>query len=91
MGKIAKTTTAQVATQSFVRKEAKKLEENLKEDLKEEMRKNHDEVMEKLDWLVGSIKKFGEEHTVLSCRVAEYSDQLEDHEKRIAKMEQTAH
>lgn len=64
----------------------KKLEEKA-DVLREEMKKLHNQVMEKLDSIVGMFKKFDEEHTILTYRVSEHSDKLENHEERIGKLE----
>lgn len=71
-----------------------------KEGLRNEIKKNHNElsqkigslhneVMGKLDSIAGSFKKFDEEQTVLSYRVSKHTNQLENHEKRIRKIEKT--
>jgi len=91
------------ATKTFVKKtveEAKieltgKIEETRTEltgkieNLQKEMGAKHNEVMDKLDSIAGSIKKFDEEQTALSYRVSEHTDQLENHEKKIKKIEKT--
>ncbi len=51
------------------------------------MRTEHNEVMDKFDSIASSIKKFDEEETALSYRVSKHTDQLENHEKRIKKIE----
>lgn len=80
------------ATETFVKKtvEEAKIELNGKiENLQKEMGIKHNEVMNKLDSIAGSIKKFDEEETTLAYRVSEHTDQLENHKKRIKKIEKT--
>ncbi len=63
--------------------------ENLHESLQKEINVKHNEVMNKLDSIAGSINKFDEEQTALTYRVSEHTDQLESHKKRIKKIEKT--
>lgn len=46
-----------------------------------------DEFYEKMDEVMGELKAIREEQTVFSAKVADQSDQLEDHEVRITKLE----
>ena len=48
-----------------------------------------DKIMRLLDWLVGQYKKFDQEHVVLSEQSRRMTDQLENHETRIASLEKT--
>jgi len=78
------------ANETFVKKtvEDARIELNGKiENLQKEIGIKHNEVMNKLDSIAGSIEKFDEEQTALSYRVSEHTDQLENHEKRIKKIE----
>jgi len=78
------------ANETFVKKtvEDARTELNGKiENLQKEIGIKHNEVMNKLDSIAGSIEKFDEEQTALSYRVSEHTDQLENHEKRIKKIE----
>jgi len=50
------------ANETFV----KKTVEDAVDSLHQEMKENHNEVMEKLDSIAGSIEKFDEEQTALS-------------------------
>lgn len=84
-----------LATKTFVKEVVEKTEgklrqeiESSKEELRNEIKKNHNEVMNKLDSIAGSVNKFDEEQTALSYRVSEHTDQLEDHEERIKKVEE---
>jgi|GEM_PF-3420593 len=61
--------------------------EKTKQQLEEKIKLNHDEIIEKLDSISGMIKKFDEEHTLASYRISEHSDELEDHELRVGKLE----
>ena len=79
--------TNEPATELFVKEIVERTEgklrqeiENSKEELGNEIKKGHNEVM----------KKFDEEQITLSYRVSEHTDQLENHEKRIKKIEETA-
>ncbi len=49
-----------------------------------------DELFTKIDKLVSSLKPTREEQTVISGKLSEHSDMLEDHESRIAKLEQVS-
>jgi len=75
------------ANETFVKKTVEDAVDNLHQEMKQEMKENHNEVMNKLDSIAGSIEKFDEEQTALSYRVSEHTDQLENHEKRIKKIE----
>lgn len=79
-----------LATKTFVKKTVEEATDNLRNELTKKMGGYHNEVMKKLDSIAGSIKKFDEEQTALSYRVSEHTDQLENHEKRIKKVEKTA-
>lgn len=57
----------------------------LKQHLKQEL----DKVMAKLDSIAKMLKDMYEEQTVASHQIAEHSDQLENHEGRIKKLETT--
>ena len=95
--------TNDLATKTFVKEVVEKTEEKLRQEIKgtegklrqelgalqTTVKKNHEEVIERLDSIAGSIKKFDEEQTILSYRVSEHTDQLENHEKRIKKIEET--
>jgi hypothetical protein len=52
---------------------------------KEEERYNN--LMDKLDWLVGSYSKFDEEHIVLSEHSNRNTDELEELRNRVSKLE----
>jgi len=82
--------TTDLATKKFVKKVVQKTEDGLRREIKglhDKMRKNHGEVMEKLDTIASSIQKFDQEQTALSYRVSEHTDQLENQEGRIKKIE----
>ena len=57
------------------------------EKVEDDSAKRHNDVMDKLDSIAGDFRKFDEEHTTLSYRVSEHSDGLEDHDKRLRKLE----
>lgn len=77
--------TNDLATKEFVKET---VDEAVK-DLSGEMKKNQEVVLERLDSIMDSIKKFDEEETGLAYRVSEHSDQLEDHEDRLKRIEKT--
>ena len=91
--------TNEPASELFVKEIVEKTEGKLRQEISElrnetgelrtEINKNHNKVMKKLDSIAGSIKKFDEEQITLSYRVSEHTDQLENHEKRIKKIEET--
>ena len=76
-----------VATKSFVKEVVEEAVEDVKQGLRKEMKTYHEKTIEKLDSIMGEFKKFDEEHTLLSYRVSEHSDQLEEHEGRLKKLE----
>lgn len=76
-----------IATKPFVKRVIDEAVEDAKLGLRQEIKKNHEETMEKLDSIMGEFKKFDEEHTLLSYRFSEHSDQLENHEGRLKKIE----
>lgn len=74
-----------LATKKFV----KDTVDGAVKDLRGEIKKNQEVVLERLDSIMDSIKKFDEEETGLAYRVSEHSDQLEDHEDRLKHIEKT--
>lgn len=67
------------------------IEEKLEEKLNEKLKflPTKDEFYEKMDEVMGKLKAIREEHEVLGGKSSEHSDQLEDHEKRILKLEKS--
>lgn len=49
-----------------------------------------DELFTKIDKLVSNLKPTREEQTVMTGRQSEHTDTVEDHEKRISKLEQAS-
>jgi hypothetical protein len=47
--------------------------------------RRYDKIMNSLDWLVGAYKKFDEEHTILSGRVSDHTDRIEELERSVFK------
>jgi hypothetical protein len=60
----------------------------------EEFRKKfdifQDHINRTLDWIVKKLEKYDQEYTIMSARYPEITDQLEDHETRIASLEKKA-
>ncbi len=69
------------------RKLEEKLEQKLEEKLEEKLRAFRNEIFEKIDAFFSLYRKVDEEQTLLSGRVSEHTDQLEDHEQRISILE----
>lgn len=53
------------------------------EHFDEVIKEKFDQVMEKLDWLIGKYKAHDEEHTLLNGRVSDHSDRLEIIEEKL--------
>lgn len=64
------------------------IEEKLEEKIKHLPTK--DELYEKLDGLMGELKAMREATELITGRVSVHSDQLENHEGRISKLEQSS-
>lgn len=64
-----------------------RLNESMDNKLDSKIGQLRSDIFEKLDEISGDIKTFQEEHTVLSMHSSEHYDKLEDHEKRITKLE----
>lgn len=67
-----------VFTQKMFEQLLEELRMRIREDLKSEVHK----LDGKLDWLIGEYKKLDEENTLLSGRVADHDERIEDLEKR---------
>jgi predicted nuclease with TOPRIM domain len=48
------------------------------------------EFFSKMDEVMGELKAIREEHVLMSGKVADNTDQLEDHDKRLTKIEKHA-
>lgn len=70
----------------------KKLEEKLEEKFNERMKflPTKDEFYTRMDEVMGELKAIREEQALITGRVSTHSDQLENHETRISKLEQTS-
>lgn len=93
--------TNDIATKKFVKEELEevkgwvgiRLEQNteeLKEWVDTVFAKYKDETMIKLDEIVAMLQKDDQERTILSYQVSEHTNQLENHKKRIEKLEKTS-
>jgi hypothetical protein len=93
-----------VATEAFVKKEIETLhiemderfsivdeKLNIVDERLIKMDEKFDKMMNNLDWLVGSYKKFGEEHTTLSQHNSDNTDEIEELKERVAKLEKLVH
>lgn len=47
-----------------------------------------DQVLSRLDWLIGRYKKFEDEHSILTGRYSDVQVRLDSHDKRIGILEQ---
>lgn len=56
-------------------------------DFKREMMDFKDHMYKTLDFLVGSYKKFDEEHSILTTRYSTIGKTIDNHEKRISLLE----
>lgn len=66
------------------------LEEKLskvKSELRNELRVYHDEIMTKLDEIVGELQTMREENTIGAYQTPEIRNQVEDHERRLKRLE----
>ena len=63
--------------------------EEIKEWVDTVFAKYKDETMTKLDEIADMLQKDDQERTILSYQVSEHTDQLEDHGRRIKKLEKT--
>lgn len=52
-------------------------------DLEEKLAKKYDNIMVKMDWLIGEYKKHDEEHVLLNNRLSNHNDRLEKIEEKI--------
>ncbi len=69
-----------VFTQKMFEQLLEELRARIREDLKSELHK----LDGKLDWIIGEYKKLDEEHTLLSGRMADHDERIEDLEKKSA-------
>lgn len=60
----------------------KKIDDTV-QTVRNEARQYHDSLMTKLDFIVGRIKKFDEEHDILTYRQSNHSDRIEKLETRV--------
>ena len=67
-----------VFTQKMFEQLLGELRMRIREDLKSEIHK----LDGKLDWLIGEYKKLDEEHTLLSGRIADHGERIEELEKK---------
>lgn len=61
--------------------------DSLRHELKDEIVKFKDQILTRLDEVMGELKTSREEQTVISGRTYENVEALEDHETRIEKLE----
>lgn len=67
-----------VFTQKMFEQLLQELRTRIHEDLKSELHS----LDGKLDWLIGQYKKLDEEHTLISGRIADIGERVEDLEKK---------
>lgn len=65
------------------------IEEKLEEKLTDKLKglPSKEEFYDSMDNLMGELKAIREEHITMAHRQSEHSDQLEDHESRILRLE----
>lgn len=71
-----------------LRKELLQLEERI-ESLDENARKYRDEILTKLDSVMGELKTMREETTIGAHQVFELREQVDNHEERISHLEES--
>lgn len=88
-----------LVTEGFLEERLDKLEDKLEEKLKykleefgdgidENARKYRDEILTKLDGVMGELQTMREENTVGAYQTSEFRDRVDDHEKRTVALEQ---
>lgn len=80
-------TEAMDILQKYLQSRIEDSETRLNESIDEKISRSQNTIIEKLDEISGDIKAFQEEHAVLSMHSSENYDQLQNHEKRIIKIE----
>ncbi|MBL7159721.1 hypothetical protein ISS85_04545 [Candidatus Microgenomates bacterium] len=75
----------------LTQKDLNEIEQLINEQLKEKIKflPTKDEFYIKMDEVMGELKAIREEQTLVTGRISEHTDILEDHETRIVKLEQT--
>lgn len=75
----------------LTQKDIEEIEQIVEDVVKEEMKHlpTKDEFYTKMDELMVELKAIREENTLVTGRLSEHSDDLEDHEQRIIKLEQS--
>lgn len=73
----------------IVRDELKLAKDDWLDDFTGKVVKFKDDVLNGLDKVMGELKTIREEQTLMANRQAEHSDQLEDHESRIHRLEKS--
>lgn len=63
--------------------------DKLKLEIDDKARQYRDQVLTKLDGVMGELQNIREDNIIGSHQTAEMRDQVENHEKRIQKLEQT--
>jgi BMFP domain-containing protein YqiC len=63
--------------------------ENLKQDIDEKARGYRDDVLTKLDGVMGELQTIREENTVGTYQMSELRRRVDNHDKRIASLEKT--
>lgn len=69
------------------RKLEEKLEEKLDEKLEEKFSQFRDELYTKIDPVLEEVMANRDERTIISHHVSDHGDRLDDHEKRIQRLE----
>ena len=67
---------------AFTQKMFEQLLEELRVRIHEDLKSELHSLDGKLDWLIGQYKKLDEEHTLITARVGDQEERIEDLEKR---------
>ncbi len=76
-----------LATRIEIRTEFASLERRLEEKFDKKLIDFSDKILTAIDAVMGEIKTMREEHAAFAYRQSKHSDQLEDHETRVVKLE----
>ena len=75
------------ATKEDVRELLKEEIQEAKKELREEIHEFKDDIMTKLDDIAGQLETMRDENTIGSYQTRNLNETVEDHEKRIKKLE----
>lgn len=76
-----------VVTRIMLQQELRQLKSELKAEIGEEMKQYKDEILTKMDEVVGKLDAIREDNEIGSYQTRELREQVDNHEKRLTKLE----